>query len=160
DRNVARKIAQAIEQRQFVVVEVTALCEQPVALIVAVKGLSDQSSLVVPSIWSIQQVSRGVQRRAARRFAEWTSPRTAGPAVAAIGSPNVALAGCLPYTAARRQPGMIDVVMPQLGESVAEGTVTRWLVSQGDYVSRDQTLVEVATDKADTEIPAPAAGVV
>ncbi len=55
---------------------------------------------------------------------------------------------------------MIDVVMPQLGESVAEGTVTKWLVREGDYVTRDQTLLEVATDKADTEIPAPASGVV
>jgi 2-oxoglutarate dehydrogenase E2 component (dihydrolipoamide succinyltransferase) len=55
---------------------------------------------------------------------------------------------------------MIDVVMPQLGESVAEGTVTRWLVREGDHVTRDQTLVEVATDKADTEIPAPASGLV
>jgi len=55
---------------------------------------------------------------------------------------------------------MIDVVMPQLGESVAEGTVTKWLVREGDYVNRDQTLVEVATDKADTEIPAPSAGVI
>jgi len=55
---------------------------------------------------------------------------------------------------------MIDVVMPQLGESVAEGTVTKWLVNVGDYVNRDQTLVEVATDKADTEIPSPTSGVV
>ena len=55
---------------------------------------------------------------------------------------------------------MIDVVMPQLGESVAEGTVTRWLVRDGDWVSHDQVLLEVATDKADTEVRAPAAGVV
>src|SRR5690242_9698605 len=55
---------------------------------------------------------------------------------------------------------MIDVLMPQLGESVAEGTVTKWLVREGDYVARDQTLLEVATDKADTEIPAPAGGLV
>jgi 2-oxoglutarate dehydrogenase E2 component (dihydrolipoamide succinyltransferase) len=55
---------------------------------------------------------------------------------------------------------MIDVVMPQLGESVAEGTVTKWLVREGDFVTRDQTLLEVATDKADTEIPSPASGVV
>ncbi len=53
---------------------------------------------------------------------------------------------------------MIDVVMPQLGESVAEGTVTRWLVRDGDHVTRDQVLLEVATDKADTEVLAPAAG--
>ena len=55
---------------------------------------------------------------------------------------------------------MIDVVMPQLGESVAEGTVTKWLVRDGDHVSRDQVLLEVATDKADTEVLAPASGVV
>jgi 2-oxoglutarate dehydrogenase E2 component (dihydrolipoamide succinyltransferase) len=55
---------------------------------------------------------------------------------------------------------MIDVLMPQLGESVAEGTVTKWLVREGDLVKREQPLVEVATDKADTEIPSPADGVV
>lgn len=53
---------------------------------------------------------------------------------------------------------MIDVVMPQLGESVAEGTVTKWLVQPGDFVKREQPIVEVATDKADTEIPSPADG--
>lgn len=53
---------------------------------------------------------------------------------------------------------MIDVVMPQLGESVVEGTVTKWRVREGDLVAREQPLVEVATDKADTVIPSPAAG--
>lgn len=55
---------------------------------------------------------------------------------------------------------MIEVVMPQLGESVAEGTVANWLVREGDFVKKDQPLVLVSTDKADTEIPAPAAGLV
>ena len=53
---------------------------------------------------------------------------------------------------------MIDVLMPQLGESVAEGTVTKWRVREGDLVTREQPLLEVATDKADTEVPSPAAG--
>ncbi|WP_433928854.1 dihydrolipoamide acetyltransferase family protein [Sorangium cellulosum] len=53
---------------------------------------------------------------------------------------------------------MVDVRMPQLGESVLEGTVSRWLVREGDFVKREQPLLEVATDKADTEIPAPIAG--
>jgi 2-oxoglutarate dehydrogenase E2 component (dihydrolipoamide succinyltransferase) len=53
---------------------------------------------------------------------------------------------------------MIDVLMPQLGESVAEGTVTKWRVREGDFVTREQPLLEVATDKADTEVPSPAAG--
>lgn len=53
---------------------------------------------------------------------------------------------------------MIDVPMPQLGESVAEGTVTKWLVREGDFVEREQILLEVATDKADTEVRAPVSG--
>jgi 2-oxoglutarate dehydrogenase E2 component (dihydrolipoamide succinyltransferase) len=53
---------------------------------------------------------------------------------------------------------MIDVLMPQLGESVAEGTVTKWLVREGDTVKREQPLLEVATDKADTEVPSPSNG--
>lgn len=55
---------------------------------------------------------------------------------------------------------MIEVQMPQLGESVAEGTVTQWHVKEGDHVEREQPLLEVATDKADSEVPSPAAGVV
>ncbi|MEU5161469.1 2-oxoglutarate dehydrogenase, E2 component, dihydrolipoamide succinyltransferase [Streptomyces sp. NPDC020875] len=52
-----------------------------------------------------------------------------------------------------------DVVLPALGESVTEGTVTRWLKSVGDSVDEDEPLLEVSTDKVDTEIPAPTAGV-
>ncbi|HZO16824.1 MAG TPA: dihydrolipoamide acetyltransferase family protein [Polyangiaceae bacterium] len=55
---------------------------------------------------------------------------------------------------------MIDVQMPQLGESVAEGTVTQWHVKPGDFVRREQPLLEVATDKADSEVPSPSDGVV
>ena len=52
-----------------------------------------------------------------------------------------------------------DVVMPQMGESIAEGTITKWLVKVGDKVERDQPLFEISTDKVDAEIPSPAAGV-
>src|SRR6202789_3889861 len=48
--------------------------------------------------------------------------------------------------------------MPRLGESVSEGTVTRWLKSEGDHVDADEPLLEVSTDKVDTEVPSPAAG--
>src|SRR5436305_14187420 len=51
-----------------------------------------------------------------------------------------------------------EVVMPQMGESIAEGTITRWLVKAGDKVERDQPLFEISTDKVDAEIPSPAAG--
>src|SRR3954454_984518 len=53
----------------------------------------------------------------------------------------------------------VSVTMPRLGESVSEGTVTRWLKKEGDRVEADEPLLEVSTDKVDTEIPAPASGV-
>jgi len=52
----------------------------------------------------------------------------------------------------------VDVVMPQMGESIAEGTITRWMKQIGDSVSRDEPLFEISTDKVDAEIPSPAAG--
>lgn len=54
---------------------------------------------------------------------------------------------------------MTDVLMPQMGESIVEGTLTRWLKKPGETVARDEPLFEISTDKVDTEIPSPAAGV-
>src|SRR5438874_12870972 len=51
-----------------------------------------------------------------------------------------------------------EVVMPQLGECLAEGTITKWLKNLGDHVERDEPLFEISTDKVDAEIPSPAAG--
>src|SRR5580698_7131815 len=53
---------------------------------------------------------------------------------------------------------MTDVVMPQMGESIVEGTLTKWLKKPGDHVERDEPLFEISTDKVDTEIPSPMAG--
>src|SRR5206468_632507 len=53
----------------------------------------------------------------------------------------------------------IDVLMPQMGESIAEGTLSKWLKKLGDEVKRDEPLFEISTDKVDAEIPAPSAGV-
>jgi len=55
---------------------------------------------------------------------------------------------------------MADIVMPQLGESVTEGTITRWFKAVGDTITEDEPLFEVSTDKVDTEVPAPTAGVI
>src|ERR1051326_280435 len=52
-----------------------------------------------------------------------------------------------------------DIVMPQMGESIFEGTITKWLKKPGDKVQRDEPLFEISTDKVDAEIPAPASGV-
>ncbi len=53
-----------------------------------------------------------------------------------------------------------DVVMPQMGESIAEGTIVRWIKKVGDKIDRDEPLFEISTDKVDAEIPSPAAGVI
>jgi pyruvate dehydrogenase E2 component (dihydrolipoyllysine-residue acetyltransferase) len=55
---------------------------------------------------------------------------------------------------------MTEVVMPQMGESIAEGTIVRWIKKVGDKVDRDEPLFEISTDKVDAEIPSPAAGVI
>jgi 2-oxoglutarate dehydrogenase complex dihydrolipoamide succinyltransferase (E2) component len=53
----------------------------------------------------------------------------------------------------------IDVIMPQMGESVAEGTISKWLVHEGDRVEKDRPIVEISTDKIDTEVPSPVTGI-
>ena len=54
---------------------------------------------------------------------------------------------------------MADVEMPQLGETVTEGTITKWFKAVGEEVAQDEVLFEVSTDKVDSEVPSPAAGV-
>ena len=53
----------------------------------------------------------------------------------------------------------IDVIMPQMGESITEGTLSKWIKNLGDEVKRDEPIFEISTDKVDAEIPSPAAGV-
>ena len=53
-----------------------------------------------------------------------------------------------------------DIIMPQMGESIVEGTITKWLKKPGDKVQRDEPLFEISTDKVDAEIPSPVAGIV
>src|SRR5271170_1966831 len=53
----------------------------------------------------------------------------------------------------------VDVIMPQMGESIFEGTITKWLKKPGDKIDRDEPLFEISTDKVDAEIPSPSAGV-
>src|SRR3984957_19891614 len=71
-------------------------------------------------------------------------------------APKAAPAPAAP--AAATPSGGIDVVMPQMGESIFEGTITKWLKKVGDSVQRDEPLFEISTDKVDAEIPSPAAG--
>ena len=77
--------------------------------------------------------------------------QTPPPAPAPVTSPVVAPAA---------SGSTVNVVLPALGESVTEGTITRWLKNVGDSVSLDEAIVEISTDKVDTELPSPAAGVI
>ena len=52
----------------------------------------------------------------------------------------------------------VEIKMPQMGESITEGTVIKWFVGPGDSIKRDEPLLEISTDKVDTEIPSPASG--
>src|SRR5918998_1446244 len=54
----------------------------------------------------------------------------------------------------------VDVVMPQMGVSVSEGTITKWLKAEGEEIQADEPLLEISTDKVDTEVPSPGSGVV
>ena len=95
------------------------------------------------------------------------APTTTPAAPAAPAEPEPAPAAATPAEpatpaapAAPATSGAIDVVMPELGESVTEGTITQWLKSVGDTVEVDEALLEVSTDKVDTEVPSPIAGTI
>src|ERR1039458_10310527 len=69
------------------------------------------------------------------------------------------LQGLRPLTPNARFEMPTNVIMPQMGESIVEGTVTKWMKKVGERVDRDEPLFEISTDKVDAEIPSPAAGV-
>ena len=87
------------------------------------------------------------------------TPPPAAESVSAPAAPAPAAPAPVPTHATVPAHGTTSVVLPPLGESVTEGTVTRWLKQVGDAVAADEPLVEVSTDKVDTEIPAPAGGI-
>jgi pyruvate dehydrogenase E2 component (dihydrolipoamide acetyltransferase) len=83
-----------------------------------------------------------------------SSAPAVSPAQAATPAPPPASA-----PAGTAAPALTDVIMPQMGESIFEGTITKWLKKPGDAVQQDEPLFEISTDKVDAEIPSPAAGV-
>ena len=90
--------------------------------------------------------------------------RVAAAAAASSGMPGESRRSARPHwNAPRRRSWELamgtNVMMPQMGESIAEGTIVRWIKKVGDSVDRDEPLFEISTDKVDAEIPAPAAGV-
>jgi pyruvate dehydrogenase E2 component (dihydrolipoamide acetyltransferase) len=85
------------------------------------------------------------------------APTPATPAPAKVDPPTTSNS---PAPVAQAAPASVtDVIMPQMGESIFEGTITKWLKKPGDTVQQDEPLFEISTDKVDAEIPSPAAGV-
>ena len=95
---------------------------------------------------------------AAAATAEATKSEAPAAAPKAEAAPAATVSSAPAAAAPAAGPGM-DVVMPQMGESIFEGTITKWLKQVGDTVQRDEPLFEISTDKVDAEIPSPAAGV-
>src|SRR5271168_2782115 len=84
----------------------------------------------------------------------WIFNRSSPPAIISVCvRPSVLSVGH------RKEIMPTDIIMPQMGESIVEGTITKWLKKPGDKVQRDEPLFEISTDKVDAEIPAPASGV-
>ena len=102
----------------------------------------------------------GEASEAAAPAAATPAPEPVAPAPAPAPAASTPPAPAPTAAPAAAVGGTTSVVLPPLGESVTEGTVTRWLKQVGDAVAADEPIVEVSTDKVDTEIPAPAGGIV
>src|SRR4029453_499141 len=87
-------------------------------------------------------------------LAEIAPTNGAGPAAA----PEAPEAPETPEPEAAGEAAGVDIVMPAMGESVAEGTILEWAKQPGDTIAEDETIVEISTDKVDAEVPAPASG--
>lgn len=113
---------------------------------VAIDATADASDIVNPDEEIPSQPAPDLTQEAEPEAAMEQAP-SAEPAVAAI------------ETTAVGGAELIDVPMPQMGESIAEGTLTRWFKKPGDSISRDEPLFEISTDKVDAEVPSPSDGV-
>ena len=87
------------------------------------------------------------------------APEPAAAPAAEVAAPAPVVVAPVAAPAATQAGTTVDVTLPQLGESVTEGTVTRWLKQVGETVTADEPLVEISTDKVDTELPAPTSGI-
>jgi len=128
-------------------------------VLLAIRAGEDETVLVGAELAVIGEASEGA---ASAPVPAAPAPVPAAPAPAPVAAPApiaapapVAAAAPAPVSAGAGTP----IVLPALGESVTEGTVTRWLKKVGDAVAMDEPIVEISTDKVDTELPSPAAGV-
>lgn len=134
----------------------------PAAGILASIKVAEDETVEVGAELAVIDDGTGAPAAAPAPAAEEVAPPAPEPAAAAQPSTEQETPAPAPTPEAATGGGSAegtDVVLPALGESVTEGTVTRWLKSVGDSVEADEPLLEVSTDKVDTEIPAPTSGV-
>ncbi|KOG39165.1 2-oxoglutarate dehydrogenase, E2 component, dihydrolipoamide succinyltransferase [Streptomyces resistomycificus] len=134
----------------------------PAAGVLASIKVAEDETVEVGAELAVIDDGTGAPAAAPAPAAEEVAPPAPEPAPAAQPSTEQAAPAPAPSAEAASGGGSAegtDVVLPALGESVTEGTVTRWLKSVGDSVEADEPLLEVSTDKVDTEIPAPTSGV-
>src|SRR5690242_9047543 len=129
----------------------------------SIKVAEDETVEVGAELAVIDDGSGAPAAAPAPAAAEQAAPAPAQPAQAPAAAPSTEAAAPAPAPTAEATAGAsgaqgTDVVLPALGESVTEGTVTRWLKAVGESVEADEPLLEVSTDKVDTEIPSPVAG--
>ncbi|MFF8863418.1 2-oxoglutarate dehydrogenase, E2 component, dihydrolipoamide succinyltransferase [Streptomyces sp. NPDC015139] len=136
----------------------------PAAGVLASIKVAEDETVEVGAELAVIDDGTGAPAAAPAPAAEAAPAPAAEPVPAAQAAPSTEQAAPAPAPTAEAASGGgsaegTDVVLPALGESVTEGTVTRWLKSVGDSVEADEPLLEVSTDKVDTEIPAPTSGV-
>ncbi|MFD9434978.1 biotin/lipoyl-containing protein, partial [Streptomyces sp. NPDC060002] len=134
----------------------------PAAGILASIKVAEDETVEVGAELAVIDDGTGAPAAAPAPAAEEVAPPAPEPAPAAQPSTEQAAPAPAPTAEAATGGGSAegtDVVLPALGESVTEGTVTRWLKQVGEEVTEDEPLLEVSTDKVDTEIPAPVSGV-
>ncbi|MER5192811.1 2-oxoglutarate dehydrogenase, E2 component, dihydrolipoamide succinyltransferase [Streptomyces sp. NPDC002755] len=134
----------------------------PAAGILASIKVAEDETVEVGAELAVIDDGTGAPAAAPAPAAEEVAPPAPEPAPAAQPSTEQAAPAPAPTAEAAAGGGSAegtDVVLPALGESVTEGTVTRWLKQVGEEVTEDEPLLEVSTDKVDTEIPAPVSGV-
>jgi 2-oxoglutarate dehydrogenase E2 component (dihydrolipoamide succinyltransferase) len=130
----------------------------PVAGVLASIKVAEDETVEVGAELAVIDDGTGAPAAAPAPAAEPAPAPAAAPVAEAPAAPAAPAPAAAPAAPAGGATGT-DVVLPALGESVTEGTVTRWLKEVGEEVAEDEPLLEVSTDKVDTEIPAPVAGV-
>jgi len=108
------------------------------------------ASSVAPSSEAVERTSESASARA--------NVKPAASSVSAVSVPSVPPVSPVPSPSAE-STGSVEIVMPQMGESIFEGTITKWLKKVGDSVHKDEPIFEISTDKVDADIPAPVAGI-